>query len=322
MFMSNLPIALLLALFASGATLFGNIYSSLNATFGLSTASDFTSKIADVLADAGNNDYNSFGTPETFVVAPNMSFNGIGVGTNRSGAGGFSESISIRGLLNQGSTKTVDISVRSKAFKESIDYLDQTPGNHEHSNDSPIGHSPLVGNVFKISGMGIEAAAADGRVRADPFVLEATYLQEDYDLTRSLPEIQELRNGCLFIGWLYQGFDGTPGSASDQDRWVNAVQGNFANMPDNPNRSDEHAVIGQAFEGSFDEYFAGTETCIAGVSKAANSFRVGDWGGDVDNNTLWVAIDHNSQFAVIPETKTYALLLGLGVLLISLKKRK
>ena len=93
-------------------------------------------------------------------------------------------------------------------------------------------------------------------------------------------------------------------------------------MPDNPNRSDEHSVIGQAFEGSFDEYFAGTETCIAGVSKAANSFRVGDWGGDVDNNTLWAAIDHNSQFAVIPEPKTYALLLGLGVLLISTKKRK
>ena len=33
--------------------------------------------------------------------------------------------------------------------------------------------------------------------------------------------------------------------------------------------------------------------------------------GDPDNNVVWAIIDHNSDFAVIPEPSTYALIGGI-----------
>ncbi|MFL2835640.1 MAG: hypothetical protein ACJZ9L_05695 [Coraliomargaritaceae bacterium] len=40
-------------------------------------------------------------------------------------------------------------------------------------------------------------------------------------------------------------------------------------MPDNPNRHDEHGVIGNAIVGSLQSYIDGTTTSIQGLTKAA-----------------------------------------------------
>ena len=218
----------------------------------------------------------------------------------------------------------VEISVRSKSEKESYGHHELENDGHtgDHRNDSLIGHSPLVGNVIRLHGMGIQAASSDGRVKTNPFALESTYTQADFDATYSLSELEELVAGCLFLGWLNTALDGDPDTISGGDRWVHAVQGNFDNMPDNPNRHDEHGVIGSAYIGTLEDYLAGTETSIAGLSKAAGEMRVGDHGGDPVTNTVWAILDHNSDFAVVPEQSTFALFSGLFALIVVYFRKK
>lgn len=261
---------------------------------------------------AGAKGYNDFGTKKSYTLGSDNTVTGVGAGT-----GNGNEKFEITGG-STGSNMTIDISFRSKSDAESW-------GNHKDNHDetSPIGGSPLVGNVMRLHGMGIQDATSDGRVKTNPFVLSSTYTQADFDATFSLTELEELINGCLFLGWLNTSIDGDPNSVGDGDRWVNAVQGNYDNMPDNPNRHHEHGVIGQAIIGTVEEYIAGTATSIAGLTKEAGTIRVGDWGGDPDDNVVWACIDHNSDFAVVPEPSTYALIIGTICLVsVALRRRK
>lgn len=271
-----------------------------------------------VIKNAGLDDYANFGQAQSFRVRNGQSFTGIGVDT-----GNGNEKFEITGGSHSGSEVNVEISVRSKSEKESYGYHKKQPnGNDDHTNDKLISHSPLVGNVIRLHGMGIQEASTDGRVKTNPFALAATYTQEDFDATYSLTELEELISGCLFLGWLNTAVDGDPDTISGGDRWVHAVQGNFDNMPDNPNRHNQYGVIGSAYIGTLEDYLAGTETSIAGLSKAAGEMRVGDHGGDPETNTVWAILDHNSDFAVVPELSTYALFSGLFALIVVYFRKK
>ena len=265
-----------------------------------------------VAHNAGLDNYNSFGQKKSFIVSNNGSFSGIGVDT-----GNGNEKFEITGGTHTGAEATVEISVRSKTVNE-------TYGAHrgDHNNNSPVGRSPLVGNVIRIKGMGIQDTSSDGRTKTNPFALEATYTQADFDATFSLSELEELLNGCLFLGWLNTAVDGDPNSVSGGDRWVNAVQGNFDNMPDNAHRHDESGVIGAAYIGTLEDYINGTDTSIAGLTKQAGEIRVGDYGGDPESNTVWAVIDHLSDFAVVPEPSTYARFSGLLALIMVYFRKK
>ena len=130
-------------------------------------------------------------------------------------------------------------------------------------------------------------------------------------------------NKCLFLGWLNPAVDGDHTSVSDGDRWVHAVQGNFDNMPDNPNRSDQYNSIGDPLFMTLEDYIAGTATSIPGLLKEEGEIRVGDHGGYDVNNTVWAIIDHNSDFAVVPEPSTYALYGGIiSLVFVALRRRK
>jgi len=263
---------------------------------------------------AGAKGYGVFGAAQSYNLGSNDTFTGIGGET-----GNGSEKFEIFGG-STGEAMNISIQFRTKSEAESY----SSANHHDHHNDDTIiGHSPLVGNVMRLHGMGIQAATSDGRVKTNPFALEGTYTQEDFDATYSLTELEELINGCLFLGWLNPALDGDPTSISDSDRWVHAVQGNFDNMPDNPNRHDEHGVIGNAVIGSLQDYIAGTTTSIEGLTKAAGEIRVGDHGGDPISNTVWAIIDHNSDFAVVPEPSTYALVVGVfSLAFVAFKRRK
>lgn len=264
------------------------------------------------IRSAGAKGYNAFGTTKSYSLGSDDTVTGVGAGT-----GNGNEKFEIFGG-GTGSNMNIDISFRSKSDAEKW-------GSHKtnHDETSPIGGSPLVGNVMRLHGMGIQAATADGRVKTNPFVLASNYTQADFDATYSLTELEELINGCLFLGWLNTSIDGDPTTVGDGDRWVHAVQGNYDNMPDNPNRHHEHGVIGQAIIGTVEEYIAGTATSIAGLTKEAGTIRVGDHGGDPDTNVVWAAIDHNSDFAVVPEPSTYALIGGIICLIsVALRRRK
>jgi hypothetical protein len=254
------------------------------------------------IPNAGFKNYGQFGAAEHYNLGASDTVTGMG-GQTGNGTENFE-------IFGGSASNGMDVSIqfRTKSEAESFGYHDF---HGHHSNNSLIGHSPLVGNVMRLHGMGIQEATSDGRVKTNPFALESTYTQADFDATYSLTELEELINGCLFLGWLNPAIDGDSTSISDGDRWVHAVQGNYDNMPDNPNRFDEHGVIGSAYIGTLENYIAGTTTSIDGLTKAAGEIRVGDHGGDPESNTVWAIIDHNSDFAVVPEPSTYALFAGI-----------
>jgi hypothetical protein len=254
------------------------------------------------IPNAGFKGYGIFGAAQHYNLGASDTVTGMGGET-----GNGNEKFEIYG----GSASSgMDVSIQFRTKSEAESYGHHSHDDH-HSNNSIIGHSPLVGNVMRLHGMGIQDATEDGRVKTNPFALEASYTDADYEATHSLSELEELINGCLFLGWINPALDGDPTTISDGDRWVHAVQGNYDNMPDNPNRHDEHGVIGDAIIGSLESYIAGTLTSIDGLTKAAGEIRVGDHGGDPDSNTVWAIIDHNSDFAVVPEPSTYALISGI-----------
>lgn len=268
--------------------------------------------------NSGHDSYNTFATPKTYNLGNDDTVTGMG-GTTGNG----SEKFEIFGGTT-GQAMNVSMAFRSKSVKESYGY--QTPpgsGSDHYTNDKLIGHSPIVGNVMRLHGMGIQAATADGRVKTNPFALEATYTDADFEATFSLSELEELLNGCLFLGWLNTSLDGDPNVVTDGDRWVHAVQGNYDNMPDNPNRHDFYKAIGNPLAMSLQDYIDGTVTSIEGLSKASGEIRVGDHGGWAADNTVWAVVDHNSDFAVIPEPSTYALIGGVICLAtVVLRRRK
>ena len=265
---------------------------------------------ASDIRGAGAKGYNAFGTTKSYSLGSDDTVTGVGAGT-----GNGNEKFEIFGGAT-GSNMNIDISFRSKSDAEKW-------GSHKsnHDESSPIGGSPLVGNVMRLHGMGIQAATADGRVKTNPFVLASNYTQADFDATYSLTELEELINGCLFLGWLNTSIDGDATTVGDGDRWVHAVQGNYDNIPDNQNNNHKNGVIGQAIIGTVEDYIAGTATSIAGLTKEAGTIRVGDHGGNPDTYVVWAVIDHNSDFAVVPEPSTYALIGGI-ICLISVALRR
>ena len=265
------------------------------------------------MSNAGIALYNQFGSTHNYSLNAADTVTGMGADT-----GNGNEKFEIFGG-STGLNMEVSLQFRSKSDSEKHGSHDFDGG---HSDNTIIGHSPLVSNVMRLHGMGIQAATSDGRVKTNPFALEATYTQEDYDATYSQDEYIELINGCLFLGWINSALDGDPTTITGADRWVHAVQGNYDNMPDNANRHDEHGVIGSAIIGSLQNYIDGTATSIQGLTKAAGEIRVGDHGGDPNGNTVWAVIDHNSDFAVIPEPSTYALIGGVICLATVLLRRR
>ena len=300
-------------------------------------------------------DLNTFGNKIRFTIGNLSSFSGIGVDASPVGSSNASNNgFGIFGGINHGGAdKHVDVSIRAPSPLESLhgeDYQHDLDGNpFAHGNHLLHDGGPIVGNVFKIEGMGIEPAAADGRIRTDPFVLKMSYDQAAYDATMSLPELVEFRNGCLHIAWLDKNYDGDPSNASSGDRWKNAIQGNFANIPEGGHGDDHHDVTSTGLEMTFDDYLEGTITSASSVEdirafyaylrggaalsaptaeelehgerKESGTFRVGDFGINEPENILWAAIDHNSEFAVVPEPSTYAIFLSfLSVLLVLRRK--
>jgi hypothetical protein len=80
-------------------------------------------------------------------------------------------------------------------------------------------------------------------------------------------------NEWLYLGWLNP----------NTDTWQNAVTGDFDSSNDT----------------------------FMGVGAWAGDMTLGDWGVNTATDTVWAVINHNSEFAVVPEPSTLALL-GVG----------
>ena len=234
--------------------------------------------------------YNNYIENDNFIVEERESYSNLGIST-----GDGTESFIIMSGENSGEEKRLELSYRSRTSDEAYSYLEL--GNLV-TNDNVNERVSIISNIFKIEGMGIDSETEDGRIRTDPYALQATYNQEDFDATFSHSELMEIIAGNLFLGWLNSSLDNDISTITNQDYWVHSVQGNFLNSQENQDRKTKQGVLGNAIVGTLENYIEGTHTSFPGTSKESGEIRVGDHGGDVFSNTVWSILDHNSDFAV------------------------
>ncbi|MGC6456559.1 MAG: PEP-CTERM sorting domain-containing protein [Coraliomargaritaceae bacterium] len=237
------------------------------------------------------------------------------------------------GVINRAGGADISVGIRSLNRLERMEGLrEKLSGTGEGANANLVGESPLIGQVFDITSSNPYEISVDGRKRVDPFAMEISYDENEFNSVTGLTELQELLRGCLHIAWLNTGISGNVLEADLGDSWVMAGQGNFANWHYfeqlGANRTDHRSIHHAGITGlnmSYEEYYAGTTTVLTdllGITKEANSFFVGDFGADLNNNTVWGVYDHNSQFGAVPEPSTYALILGGFVLGLALWRRR
>lgn len=92
----------------------------------------------------------------------------------------------------------------------------------------------------------------------------------------------------------------------DGGSWVNAVNGNTGNNA---------SLAQQGYQGSFSAF----QTTYGSTL----SSYVGAYGVDTTSGSAWAVLNHNSDFALVPEPSTWALLaLGFGVLALRARSRR
>lgn len=116
----------------------------------------------------------------------------------------------------------------------------------------------------------------------EPFVLAMTYQES---LMAGLGEAEAARSGFIYLGW------------DNNGKWTNAVNGNFGGSAN--------------FDG------VGPVPQFGGDVSA----MLGHWGVDINSNTVWAVLNHNSKFAVLPEPATFGLL-GLGAMGLLARRRR
>jgi hypothetical protein len=140
----------------------------------------------------------------------------------------------------------------------------------------------LVSDVVKITGM-VNSTGS----QTDPFVLQMTYAESLLVIPSGWSEATLASHGLIYLAWLDTG----------ANLWKNAVTANTGG-------SNRFAGVGNF--------------SLQGATLAAD---LGRWGVNPDTDTVWAVINHNSQFAVIPEPGTLSLL-GLAGAGMWLRRRR
>ncbi len=156
-----------------------------------------------------------------------------------------------------------------------MNWRDRADQEKEPNPTSPPMPGPLarlVSDVLELTGMAASPT--------DPFVLQMSYSEA----LLPKPEAQLAAGGNIFLAWL----DET--GPQSQWMWRRAVEGNTG--------QGANAVAN--YQGSWDDFAA-----IHGTNL---SVLLGSWGVDTTNNNVWAVVNHNSQFAVVPEPATWLLL--------------
>jgi len=146
-------------------------------------------------------------------------------------------------------------------------------------------HEGFIGDVVDLSGMGVvPGQPIHGSLHTDKFVLQMSYDSLAVEQRTGLSELAAANAGFIQMEYLDQGLDAKAGTADDL--WELAVLGNF---------------------GSTNNHFVGVGSWIGDMT-------LGDYGVDVQSHAVWAVLDHNSQFAVVPEPSTLALLGAFGLI--------
>ena len=130
-------------------------------------------------------------------------------------------------------------------------------------------------------GLASDVVEMTGFSPGEKFVMQMSYVGT------LINEAVEASLGCIHINWL----DPATGL------WTNAVYGNTSN--------ERGAVTN--YQGSW--------------AAAGSPTTLGSWGVDTVNDVVWSVLDHNSEFAVVPEPSSM-LLLAAGGLALLCRRRK
>ncbi len=218
-------------------------------------------------------------------------------------------------------TSTVSMQWRNRSLQETDPQDGGTPAS------PPLQYvgSYLISNVLNLSGLGTSGnsktytstanttyfgSSSVTEHQTDPFVLQLNYAANLLS-----GEAGQAKKGTVFVGWLAPaGFQvggvGTPLAAPE---WLNAVTGDFDTSGAQNGFAGIDAVT--KYQGSFNAFLAaefGAGVNSTNVTPTELAEVLGSWGVDVSNHDVWTVINHNSQFAVVPEPSTL-LLAALGI---------
>jgi hypothetical protein len=184
-----------------------------------------------------------------------------------------------------GGTATVSMQWRHPTLNESSVAFGGTPT----SPPLPAAYAPLISDVLSLSGMGTSGSPT----HTDPFALQMTYNQ-----TLLGAEAIEAADGSIYLGWL-----NPTGGVGSVPLWQNAVLGDTGNNA---------TLAEQNFQGSFATFQTAHGTNLSNY--------VGAWGVDTSSHQVWAVVNHNSDFAVVPEPGSL-LLAALGVIGLAATRR-
>jgi autotransporter-associated beta strand protein len=250
----------------------------------------YSLSVGEATADRSNS-RNSFGAPLSAIVSAHSgTYAGLEskvVGVAGSGGGpGLGTVVRIlNGGNSTGSDATVLMRWRTRTLGETATSEGGTPG---------LPAAPLPPWMRDISGghtgllsdiVDISGMAGTGTPgQTDLFVLQMDYTGALFYYAGQEDSLR--RDGRIFLGYL-----------NSEGQWVNAVEGNIGANTTAPSLLN------------VDGPFGGT-------------LVLGSWGVDTGNHTAWAVLDHNSQFAVLPEPATAALMLAGAAAGMFLRRRK
>jgi len=250
-------------------------------------------------------DYETFGPPVQAVVTDGGSYAGIGsvvVGLDdpdNRGVKGVdfvgSSMVLNDGLNPTGSDTTISMAWRTRTMLE----MDGRPfGGYSwegtgvtqyHDGRMAVSFDSygIAGDVVNLTVPGLYVLTMD----YDP---EQLILDEDHWDEAYLDSLN-----FIYLGWLDQSGEGLNG----MDEWKRAVEGNST--------TGSKAV--ENYKGSYEQF-----------KREQQDFSLvdylGSYGSDIETHTTWAILDHNSQFASIPEPTTAGLLI-LGLMSVTIRRR-
>ena len=232
----------------------------------------------------------------------------------------------LAGTNTSGSTAGVAMSWRARAKQETSPQEGGTPSS------PPLQYvgSYLISNVLQLQGLGSNGNSANYSSAAntpyfgsstvvehqtDPFVL-----QMNYNVPLLSNEAGQAKKGTIYLGWLAPAGLGSLAAPT----WEKANTGDFNSSGAQTGTAANGPDAMANFQGTFAAFLSAENTAHPGLfsddptlnpaslSGADLAALLGSYGVDTTGHDVWAVVNHNSQFAVVPEPSTLLLaVLGL-----------